>query len=187
MRKVCLLAHVSLDGFLGGPNGEMDWIKHDDEIFQYVTDHFKSIDTCLYGRVVYQMMESYWPTVSKKPNATNLERSHADWVENIQKIVFSTTLEKVEWKNTRLIKSNIEEEILKLKNQSGKNMMIFGSPRLTHSLLQLGLIDEFVLNINPIILGNGIQLYKDIKNRIDLKLISSTTFKCGVVGLHLIK
>lgn len=111
----------------------------------------------------------------------------ADWVENIQKIVFSTTLEKVEWKNTRLIKSNIEEEILKLKNQSGKNMMIFGSPRLTHSLLQLGLIDEFVLNINPIILGNGIQLYKDIKNRIDLKLISSTTFKCGVVGLHLIK
>ncbi|EQA35614.1 riboflavin biosynthesis protein RibD C-terminal domain protein [Leptospira inadai serovar Lyme str. 10] len=185
MRKVSLLAHASLDGFVGGPNGEMDWISHDDEIFRYVTEHFKSVDTCLYGRVVYQMMESYWPTVSKNPAATKMELHHADWVENIQKIVFSTTLEKAEWNNTRLVKSNVAEEISKLKKQPGKNMMIFGSPRLTHSFMQMGLIDEFVININPVILGNGIPLFKESKDKIDLKLINSTTFKCGVVGLHL--
>ena len=187
MRKVCLLAHVSLDGYLGGENGEMDWITHDDEIFQYVTDHFQSVDTCLYGRVVYQMMEGYWPTVAKNPNATKLELQHANWVESIQKIVFSTTLEKVEWKNTRLIKTEVAEEISKLKNQSGKKMMIFGSPRLTHSFLEIGCIDEFLININPVILGKGLPLFKNIQERMNLELLNIRIFKSDVVGLHFAK
>lgn len=184
MRKVVLLAHTSLDGFLGGPNGEMDWIKHDDEMFQYVTDHFANVDTCLYGRVVYQMMESYWPTVLHKPDATQLELHHANWVENINKIVFSSSLNKVTWNNTRLVKTNVAEEIAKLKKENGKNMMIFGSPRLTHSFLEQRLIDEFLINVNPVVLGKGLPLFTSPEERINFKLLNSRTFSTGVIGLH---
>jgi dihydrofolate reductase len=184
MRKVSVLAHISLDGFLAGPNGEMDWILHDDEIFQYVTDHFRKVDTCLYGRVVYKMMEGYWPNVLKNPSASKMELHHAEWVDKIQKIVFSTTLEKVDWNNSKLIRNNTKEEVLNLKKQEGKTMMIFGSPRLTHSFLELDLIDELVININPVVLGKGIPLFKNVKTKLDFKLTNNTTFKCGVIGLY---
>jgi dihydrofolate reductase len=176
--------HVSLDGFVGGPNGEMDWIQHDDEIFAYVSEYFKGVGTCLYGKTTYNMMKSYWPTVPSNPDSTKLELAHAEWVEKVEKIAFSTSLDRVDWSNTRLIKQTTPEEITKLKQKKGKDMMIFGSPRLTHSFMELGLIDEFLININPVILGNGIPLFKKLKHQSKLQLISSRKFGCGVVGLH---
>src|SRR5689334_18927596 len=100
MRKVISFMHVSLDGFVCGPREEMDWIIMDEEIFQDAMDLAAAADMALYGRMTYQMMESYWPTVLANPSSTGLELHHAEWVENINKIVFSKTLERVEWNNT---------------------------------------------------------------------------------------
>ncbi|HEV8285081.1 MAG TPA: dihydrofolate reductase family protein [Chitinophagaceae bacterium] len=184
MRRVILFMHVSLDGFVAGNNGEMNWITMDEEIFEDAIDLASTTDTALYGRVTYQMMENYWPTVLINPTSSANELRHAQWVEDIHKIVFSRTLEKVEWNNTRLIKENIAQEISKLKQQPGKSMMIFGSPTLAHSFMQLGLIDVYRINVNPVILGHGIPLFKNIQDRINLKLLTIKRFKSGVVGLH---
>lgn len=183
-RNVILLMHVSLDGFVAGPNGEMDWIAIDEEMYRDVADLTSTVDTAIYGRTTYQMMESYWPTVPADPSSTKEELHHAHWVENVQKIVFSTTLEQVGWNNTRLVKENVAEEVAKLKQQPGKNLMIFGSPGLTHTFVQLGLIDDYRITINPVVLGRGIPLFKDVKEQIALKLLTSRTFRSGVVGLH---
>jgi dihydrofolate reductase len=184
MRNVISLMHVSLDGFVAGPNGEMDWIAIDEEMYSDVADLVSTVDTALYGRVTYHGMESYWPTVPANPASTKEERRHAHWVENVQKIVFSTTLESVGWNNTRLVKANVAEEIARLKQQPGKNLMIFGSPTLTHTFIQLGLIDEYRITVNPVVLGSGIPLFKDVREQIALKLLASKTFRSGVVGLH---
>ena len=183
MRKVILLMHVSLDGFVAGPNGEMDWIRTDDGIWEYVDHLTANADTNLFGRVTYQMMESYWPTAAEQPTATKHDIDHARWVNSVSKVVFSKSLEKVEWKHSRLVKENVAEEITKLKQQPGKNLIIIGSPGFASTLMNLGLIDEYWLNVNPVVLGSGNPLFKGLKDRINLKLVSTKTFSSGVVGL----
>jgi dihydrofolate reductase len=184
MRKVVLFMHISLDGFAAGPNGELDWISYDEELEKYAEEVVSTVGAPLYGRVTYQLMESYWPTVLTSPASTKHEIDHANWVENIPKVVFSKTLEKVEWNNTRLIKDNIAEEVLKLKQQPGKDLVIFGSPGLTHTFMASDLIDEYRLTVNPVILGQGMPVFKDFKDRSDLKLLNAKTFGSGVVALH---
>src|SRR6266851_4158137 len=152
MRKVISFMHVSLDGFTTGPNGELEWAIVDEELNPYVDPLFRNVDTALYGRVTYLGMQSYWPTVLTDPEATPRDLEHARWVENVSKIVFSTTLSRAEWKNSRLVKDQIAEEIASLKQQPGRDLMIFGSPRLTHTFIHLGLIDEYRLFLNPIVL-----------------------------------
>ncbi len=183
MRNLVAFMHVSLDGFVASSRGEMDWITIDDEIFKDSIMLADNADTALFGRVTYQMMESYWPTVLANDSSNELELQHAKWMEDINKIVFSKRLEKVEWNNTKLIKENIPLEILKLKQVPGKNMMIFGSPKLTHSFMEWNLVDEYHININPVILGSGIPLF-NLHNRIGLKLVTLKKFRSGVVGLH---
>jgi dihydrofolate reductase len=184
MRKVISFMHVSLDGFTTGPNGELEWAIVDEELNPYVDNLFKSVDTALYGRVTYQLMESYWPTVLTDPNAPPRDLKHARWVENVAKIVFSKTLSHVEWKNTRLVKDQIAEEIAARKHEPGLDLMIFGSPRLTHTFMHLGLIDEYRLFLNPIVLGGGIPLFQGVSDWTRLNLVEATTFRAGVVGLH---
>jgi dihydrofolate reductase len=184
MRKVVLFMHISLDGFAAGPNGELDWISYDEELEKYAEGIVSTVGAALYGRVTYQMMESYWPTVLTNPSATRHEIEHAHWVENIPKVVFSKTLEKVEWNNTRLIKDNIAEEISKLKQQPGKDLVIFGSPGLAQTFIQLDLIDEYHLTVNPVVLGSGMSLFKELKDRVALKLLNTKTFGSGVIALH---
>jgi len=183
MRNLVAFMHVSLDGFVAGTCREMNWITMDDEIFEDTMSLAGGADTVLYGRASYQMMESYWPTVLNSSTSTLSELRHAQWLENINKIVFSTTLENAKWKNTRLIQKNIPGEIVKLKQQPGKNLMIMGSPRLAHSFMQWDLIDEYRININPVVLGDGIPLFS-VPARVNLKLIATKNFKSGVVGLH---
>jgi dihydrofolate reductase len=129
-------------------------------------------------------MQSYWPAVLTDPEALPRDLKHAHWVENVSKIVFSTTLSRAEWKNSRLVKDHIAEEIASLKQQPGLDLMIFGSPRLTHTFMHLGLIDEYRLFLNPIVLGGGSPLFQGIKDWTRLKLLEAKPFHSGVVGLH---
>jgi dihydrofolate reductase len=184
MRNVVLFMHLSLDGFAAGPNGELEWISYDQELEKYGEEIVSTVGSPLYGRVTYQLMESYWPTVLTNPSANEHEQAHARWLENVEKVVFSKTLAKVEWNNTRLIKDNIAEEVSKLKQQPGKDLVIFGSPSLAQTFMQLDLIDDYRLTVNPVVLGSGILLFKDIKDKINLKLLETKTFNSGVIGLH---
>jgi dihydrofolate reductase len=184
MRKVILFMHVSLDGFAAGPNGELDWISYDEELEKYAEGVVSTVGAALYGRVTYQMMEGYWPTVLTNPDSTKHEIEHARWIEKIPKVVFSKTMERVEWNNARLIKDNIAEEVSKLKQQPGKDLVIFGSPGLAQSFVQLGLIDEYKLTVNPVVLGRGMPLFKEVKERIDLELLNTKRLNSGVVALH---
>jgi dihydrofolate reductase len=184
MRKLIFFMHSSLDGFAAGLNGEMDWIKVDDDIFDFVGTMTDQADTALYGRVTYQMMESYWPTAGEKPNASKHDREHSIWYKNVTKVVLSKTINESGLRNTKVISDNILENMNKLKQQSGKNILIFGSPRASHSLLKIGLIDEFWIFVNPILLGQGIPLFKDVAGIVKLNLLESKTFASGVVALH---
>lgn len=176
--------HISLDGFVAGPNGEMDWIKVDEEIFDYVGKRIGKGDTALYGRVTYQMMENYWPTAADKPNATKHDIEHSKWYSNIHKIVLSKTLKEAELTNTTIISDNLSERINEIKEQAGKEILLFGSPSATHSLIQLNLIDGYWLFVNPIILGQGIPLFADIKDKVNLKLLNTHQFTSGVTELN---
>jgi dihydrofolate reductase len=151
---------------------------------KYAEDIISTVGSPVYGRVTYQGMESYWPTVLHDTKATKHDLDHARWVEDVEKIVFSETLEKVEWNNTRLIKDAVAEEVLKLKQQPGKDLVIFGSPGLARSLMQLGLIDAYQLTVTPVILGSGIPLFANIEDKINLKLVNSKTFRSGGVAFH---
>jgi len=184
MRRLVLFMHVSLDGFVAGLNGEMDWIKVDDQMFEYAGQRTNESDTALYGRVTYQMMEGYWPTAADQPNATKHDIEHSTWYNKVDKVILSKTMEGQQLPNTVIISDNIEHRVKALKQQAGKEIIIFGSPSASHTLMQYGLIDEFWLFVNPILLGQGIPLFKNIQQTTELKLVTTATFDSGVVCLH---
>jgi dihydrofolate reductase len=176
--------HISLDGFVAGPNGEMNWIKVDQEIFDHVGKRIGEGDTALYGRVTYQMMEDYWPTAADQPTASKHDIEHSKWYKNVRKLVLSKTI-KSEGK-TEVINDNLSERLNEIKQQDGEDILLFGSPTATHSLLQENLIDGYWLFVNPIILGEGIPLFAGIKDPVKLKLLSAQQFTCGVTELNYI-
>ena len=184
MRNLIFFMHTSLDGFVAGLNGEMDWIKLDDALFDFVATMTEQADTALYGRVTYEMMQSYWPKAGEQPNASKHDIEHSTWYNKVSKVVLSKTLNETGLINTKVISENLSDRINELKQQEGKNILIFGSPRASQSLLNEGLIDEFWLFVNPIILGQGMPLFKDITGTTKLKLVESKTFACGVIALH---
>jgi dihydrofolate reductase len=176
--------HTSLDGFVAGPNGEMDWINVDDAMFDFVATMTEQADTALYGRITYEMMQSYWPTAGEQPNASKHDIEHSAWYNTVSKVVLSKTIDETGLHNTKVISDQLEDNINTLKQQEGKNILIFGSPAASQSLLNEGLIDEFWLFVNPIILGKGMPLFKDITGTTKLKLVESKTFASGVIALH---
>jgi len=184
MRKLISFTHISLDGFVAGPNGEMNWIKVDEEIFDHVGVRIGEGDTALYGRVTYQMMENYWPNAGKEPDASKHDIEHSRWYKQVRKIVLSKTLRVEDLINTTVINDNLLERINEIKQQQGPDILVFGSPRATHALIQQGLIDGYWLFVNPIILGQGIPLFVDIKEKIHLQLVSSRQFASGVTELN---
>ena len=184
MRKIISFLHISLDGFVAGPNGEMDWIKVDQEIFDHVSKRIGEGDTSLYGRVTYQMMENYWPTAADNPKASRHDIEHSKWYKNVHKVVLSHTMKDAGLTNTTIINDNLSDAINKIKQQAGKEILLFGSTTATHSLIQLNLIDGYWLFVNPIILGRGIPLFVDIKDKIKLKLLTTRQFTSGVTELN---
>jgi dihydrofolate reductase len=178
MRKLIAAINMTLDGYC-----DHTAMIADEEIHQHYTELLSNSDTILYGRITYQLMESYWPTVVKNPTGIKSMDDFAVAIDHISKIVFSRTLKNVDWRNTELKKEVIKEEVLELKRQAGKNILA-GSPSLIVALMQLGLIDEYQLCVQPIILGSGLPLFKNVKDRINLKLLKTKTFTCGAMTLY---
>ena len=180
MRNVVLSVQVSLDGFIARSNGELDWHLVDQESMEYARDLLDSFDTLVFGRMTYQVMADYWPTATP---SDPVEARIAEQLNSLPKLVFSRTLKKLEWKNARLAEGGIAKEILKLKEQPGSDIGI-GGTSLVSALAPLGLIDEYRILVVPVVLGSGKPLFKDIKNRINLKLRKTRTFGSGLVLLH---
>jgi dihydrofolate reductase len=182
MRKLISLMHVSLDGFCGGPKGEMDWIGLNDAIFADATTVIDTAGAAVYSRVTHDMMRGYWPTLLGKPDSREVR--HARWVEQIPKLTFSRTMQSSDWNNVQLRRD--AREIQEDKQQPGKDLLIFGSPGLVHSFLELDVIDEFWIFQNPILRGAGIPYFQGaVKTR--LKLASHKPFDNGVIRLHYVK
>jgi dihydrofolate reductase len=180
MGKLIAAINITLDGFC-----DHTAMIADDELHQHYNELLKSAGTILYGRITYQLMESYWPTVVKNPTGNKPMNEFAVIIDNISKIVFSNTLKNVGWRNARLAKRSIKEEILELK-QSGdesENILV-GSRSLIIAALNLSLVDEFQICVQPILEGRGLPLFKDINDRIDLKLFKTKTFSSGSIVLY---
>ncbi len=187
MRKLVLFMHISLDGFAADANSGLGWIGYNSELQQYADGIVATVGSPVYGRGTYALMAGYWPGVLNDPNESELSKAHAQWVNNATKYVFSKTMKKAEWNNTVVINDNIAEEINKLKQQPGKDLVIFGSPTLAHSFMELDLIDEYQLTLNPVLLGSGIPAFEHIKNKTNLTLVKATPLGNGVVGLHYVR
>lgn len=179
MRKILAAINTTLDGFC-----DHTAIIADEEIHQHYNELLINAGTLLYGRITYQLMESYWPSVVKNPTGSKSTDEFAVTIDNIPKIVFSRTMKNVEWKTAKLAKRGIKEEVLELKQQAGKNILA-GSRSLIVTLMNLNLIDEFQLCVHPIILGSGLTpSLKNINDRINLKLLKTKTFSCGAIMLY---
>ena len=174
MRKLIAAMNMSLDGFC-----DHDKMSADDEIHDHYAELLRGADTIIYGRKTFELME-FWPTLVAEPSGNKAMDDFAIAIDEIRKIVYSRTLEKVEWKTAELKRELIKDEIIELKQQQGKNILV-GSPSLIVQLASLGLVDEFQLCIHPTITGHGLPLFKDVDDRIDLRYINSRTFGCGAV------
>jgi len=183
MRKVVQFMHVSLDGFVAGPNGEMNWILIDQIMFDFVAERTNQSDAALYGRKTWEMMDGYWPTAGDAPDASKHDIEHSQWYNNVDKFVLSKTITSDPSKKVHVVGRDLVKEINDIKQNPGKEILIFGSPSATHSLMNLGLVDEFWLFINPVLLGRGIPMFSGIKDVTKLSLIKSHTFHNGVVAV----
>jgi dihydrofolate reductase len=177
MRKLIAGINMTVDGFCDHTAGIAD-----DELHQHYNHLLRSTDTILFGRITYQLMESSWPQIVENPTGDKPIDEFAILIDNVSKIVYSRTLKKVDWKNTILKKEISKEEIVELKRQEGKSILV-GSPSLIVAFTQLDLIDEYQLCVHPIVLGKGLPLFKNIQERINLKLLKTKPFASGVVAL----
>ena len=191
MRKIIAALQVSVDGFIEGPNGELDWAKvEDEEAWRDIFETLTHVDTFILGRVMYPGYEQYWLAVLANPNGplpfgggapTKNAIAYARLADKTPHIVLSRSLDKVEWKTSRIVRD--VEEIRKLKQQPGKDIHVVGGATLVSNLMNAGLIDELRLLVNPLILGGGKALFKDVKERHALKLVRAEPLKSGKVGL----
>jgi dihydrofolate reductase len=187
MRKIISMIHLSLDGYAAGPDDELDWISYDGELEQYAHSMHGIADAVIWGRRTYEGMAGYWLTVPGNPASTAAELEHAHFLDQATKIVVSRTLDHIDWnnaQNTVLIKDNIAEEINSIKQQPGKNIWFLGSTLLAQTFMQLDLIDEYRININPTVLGRGKPLFANVTRNFPLKLLEARTLKSGVVALR---
>lgn len=178
MRKLVAGINMTLDGFC-----DHTAVIPDEEIHQHYTDLLSDTGTLLYGRITYQLMESYWPNVIKKPTGSKTIDEFALAINRVPKIVFSHKLKNVEWESAKLATQGLKEEVLELKQQVGKDILV-GSPGLIVALAQLGLIDEYQLCVHPVIAGGGLPLFKNINDRIILKLSKTKRFGSGAIVLY---
>jgi len=175
---------VSLDGYFAGPKGDISWHNTDEEFGKFADEQTAMFGTQIYGRITYQAMASYWPTADAIKNDPVV----AKLMNTTPKIVFSKTLKNVKetenWKNIKLFKNINPEEIKKLKIQKGRDIVVFGSGTIVQQFTNLGLIDEYWIMINPVVLGKGKLLFKNIKDKLNLKLLKTRTFKNGNILLY---
>ena len=185
LRKIIVSMRVTLDGFIAGPHGEMDWMEEflDEALANYESELQKMVDTTLFGRVTYEGFESYWPKVALDPASPQGMVEYAQQLNAMRKIVFSKTLSRVEWNNSILVKEIVPEEIIKMKQEPGRDMVIHGSASIVRTLTNLGLIDQYQLLVFPVVLGSGKPLFQDILHRVKLSLVSTKTHPSGIMVL----
>lgn len=185
MGKIIALIHISLDGYMADIDGQINWVAMDAELSDYVTELRQGAAGTLYGRITYQMMDPYWPNVLKNPgNFPPWQVEYAEWVDKAVKVVVSKTLPAVSWNNTRLIRDDVEREIRRIKEELDGHLLLLASATLVATLLPIGLIDELVTTVTPIVLGQGRPFFVGLKDRVPLVLKETRTFSSGVVGLH---
>lgn len=160
---------VSVDGYIEGPTNDITWHVWDDEMSEYMMGFFKTVDTFLYGRKSYELMIEYWPSQTGE---------FADIMNETPKLVFSRSLDSVEW-NSELIKKNVADKINQRKEQQGKNMVLFAGADIASTFIKHDLIDEYRLIVNPVVLGSGTPLFKDVKDHLSLNLLQTKSFQCG--------
>ena len=182
MRKLKLQAQLSVDGFHAGPNGELDFMEWnwDDKIKSFVNEIHESVDAILLGRKMTDGFVKHWESVPQGDPSYPFARIMVE----TPKIVFSKTLDKSEWNNTTLAKGNLADEINQLKKKQGKDIIVYGGSGFVSNLIAEGLIDEYLLFINPSAIGNGMTIFGSVKNKQNLKLKKSTAFDCGIVALQ---
>jgi dihydrofolate reductase len=189
LRKLKLQVQISIDGYIAGPNGEMDWMvwNWDDKLKNYVFEITESVDTIILGRKMTDGFVSYWSDVITKPDdPSSIDRSHAFAKKMLEtpKVVFTKTLKKSKWVNTNIATGDLTDEIMKLKSESGKDIIVYGGATFDSSLIRAGLIDEFHLFINPAAIGSGMAIFKDLKEAQKFTMIKSTPFDSGIVELY---
>jgi dihydrofolate reductase len=179
MRKIIVREMITVDGFFAGPKGEIDWHHVDSEFNEHSIEFLNSIDTLMFGRITYDLMESYWPT----PAGLKDDPIIAEKMNNLSKIVFSKKIDKATWNNSKMFSEINAEEIKKMKQAPGKDIAIFGSGIIVSTLTELGLIDEYRFIVNPVILGKGRTLFANLQKKPNLKLLKIHEFKSGNVSL----
>ncbi len=188
MRNVIFKIELTIDNFISGPNGEMDWSMPTptglEERWQDVFDMLETVDTVLMSRVIYQGFKEYWPAAATNPSSNKFEKQFGRWLDDAPKIVFSRTLNSVDWKNARLAKSDPVKEITQLKQQPGKNFVIWGGSVFPQALMRFGLIDEYYINTHPIVLGEGKSLFAKTGEKLPMRLLSTKTFPGGIVAMR---
>ena len=185
MRQVILQIDITLDGFVAGPNGETDWVTADEKMNQDAKELLSTADTILLGRVAYQAFVAYWP--SADTNSSHPASQIARLINQATKVIFSRTLDAVEWgqwHNAKLVNSNVAEAIQKMKEQPGKNLILYAGANIASTFIQDGLVDDYRLRIHPVVLGGGKPLFKDIQARIPLTLVQTKLYQNGVALLH---
>jgi dihydrofolate reductase len=182
MRKVIYSMSVSLDGFIETPKREIDWVIVDEELHTFFNDQARDMGAFLYGRRMYELMVDYWPTADAEPSNPAYVIEYSRIWNDMPKIVFSKTLNRVGW-NSRLVRDDIAGEISKLKAQPGRDLQL-GGPTLAATFIQLDLVDEYQLFVNPILLGGGTPFFPALNKPINLRLIETRTFGSGVVYLR---
>jgi dihydrofolate reductase len=183
VRKLKLQVQMSVDGFIAGLNGEMDWMvwDWDNELETYVNELTEPVDTILLGRKMADGFISHWTDIMTKPD--DPKYASAKKMIDTPKVVFTKTLNKSKWANTT-VAGDLADEVNQLKNKKGKDIIVYGGASLDSSLIKAGLIDEYHLSVNPTALGNGLTIFRDLNERRNLSLVKSTGFGCGIVLLH---
>ena len=180
MRKLVAFNSVTLDGYFTDANGDMSWAhKNDPEWNEFTAENAKGGGTLLFGRITYELMVSFWPTPAAMQNMPEV----AEGMNNLPKVVFSRTLDQASWNNTRLVKSGLVEEVRKMKNEDGEDMVILGSGSIVSQLSEHGLIDEYQMVVNPIVLGKGRTMFESLNKRLPMKRTRTRTFENGNVLL----
>lgn len=178
MGKLGMFNFISLNGYYKGLDEDIRWHKHERDETGFSEENLEKDNILLFGRVTYEMMYAFWPT----SHAMELMPVVAEGMNKAEKIVFSRTMNKAEWNNTRVVHGNMAEEVRKMK-QGSKDMVILGSGSIVTQLADEGLIDEYQIMISPVVISDGVPIFKDIKHQLNLKLISTRTFKSGAVVL----
>jgi dihydrofolate reductase len=184
MRKLKLQVQMTVDGYIAGLNGEMDWmtLPWTEDINKYVDEITDPVDTIVLGRKLAERFIPYWATVAA--NTDNPEYTAGKKFTDTYKVIFTKTLDNSVWDNTALAKGDLVYEITKLKEHGGKDIIAYGGATFVSALIKQGLIDEFHLFINPTAIGNGMTIFKELDNKLNLKLVKSTSFDCGIVVLN---